>query len=57
MATLGIPNLCGANPDLENVLGKINGIVDEIIANLNIRIFKNKIIYIFKYLYKLLVQF
>ena len=34
MATLGIPNLCGANPDLENVLGKINNIADEISANL-----------------------
>ena len=36
MATLGIPNLCGANPDLENVLGKINNMADEITANLNL---------------------
>ena len=36
MATLGIPNLCGANPDLENVLDKINKMADEITANLNL---------------------
>lgn len=35
MAILGIPNLCGANPNQENVLNKINGIADEIVANLN----------------------
>jgi len=35
MATLGIPNLCGANPDQENVLNKLNDLVDSATANLN----------------------
>ena len=35
MATLGIPNLCGANPNQENLLNKINELADNVISNLN----------------------
>ena len=35
MAILGIPNLCGANLNQENLLNKINEIADNVVANLD----------------------
>ena len=34
MVTLGIPGLCGANANLDNVLGQVNAMKKKLILNL-----------------------